>query len=135
MENTINGLMMGRAYADGKNVVFFWFFLGGSKISIWQKYQCEYFTWYWYWKKCDTEQKYHYPRPKWGTDKYIFQSQILDPKMVHFLKRFPPSNAQNSSKFSACGGPNIRPPSKSDLLNIRGGQTRGGTDSCLSPDG
>ena len=52
------------------------------------------------------------------------RAQILDPKMDHFQKRFPLSNAQNTSKFSACGGPKIWPPSKSDLVKLRVGSSR-----------
>ena len=49
------------------------------------------------------------------------RAQILDPKMDHFLKRFPLSNAPNTQKFQPAAGQNPGSTKSADLTKQRGG--------------
>ena len=49
------------------------------------------------------------------------RAQILDPKMDHFLKRFPLSNAPNTQNFPPAAGQNPASTKSADLTKQRGG--------------
>ena len=51
----------------------------------------------------------------------LLGTQILDPKMDHFLKRFPLSNAPNTQNFQPAAGQNPGSTKSADLAKQRGG--------------